>query len=63
MRVDSCPVMPASLALGAFVPVLVEILEAVVLDVVAAVRAEAVDGERVADLVDGVGQQHAGLLR
>ena len=44
------------------VPVLVEVLEAVVLDVVAAVRAEAVDGERVADLVDRVGQQHAGLL-
>ena len=50
------------LGLGRFVPVLVEVLEAVVLDVVAAVRAEAVDGEGVADLVDGVGEQHAGLL-
>jgi hypothetical protein len=53
--------MPASRALGVLVPVLVEVLETVVLHVVAAVGAEAVDGEGVAHLADGVGQQHAGL--
>ena len=44
-----------------FVVGLVEILEAGIFDVVAPVRAETVDREGVADLVDGVGQQHGGL--
>ena len=51
------------LGLRHLVPVLVEILETVVLDVMTAIRAEAMDGEWIADLVDRVGQQHAGLLR
>ena len=46
--------------LGFIVPVLVEVLETEILDIVAAVGTEAVDGKRVAHLADRIGQQHTG---
>ena len=63
MRVESCPVMPASRARACSAIRLVEVLEAVVLDLVTAVGVEAVNGEAVADLVHRVGHQRSRFAR
>jgi hypothetical protein len=49
--------------LGQVVVGLMEVLETPVVHIVPAIGAEAVDGERVAHLGHGIGQQHAGLPR
>ena len=57
LSLHACESRPCILAVG-----FVELLEAVVLDIVTPVRVEAVNGELVAELVHGVRYEHAGLF-